>query len=466
MTTPRRPRIRRNRWDLLPERPLGAWTPDLSVSVVLPAYADQQGLDAVCAALAAQSYPDHLLEVVIVDDGSAPPLAPPPVSPHRTRLLAASAWGKPRAVIDGVAVAEGDVLHLLDGDMVLHRDHLEALLRWHHEADYVVAMGGRGFLAPPQEAAVRALGPEALAEAIAAGRLEDLVEGEPGPHWTETMLERTQDLTRSGPRAMRAHIGTSTTMARTLYDTAGGMSPDLPLGEDTELGYRLREAGGLFVHDRAARALHLGESNVRQRADQVNRHNRPYLADLVPEFRAHRLAYPRPYRVPYVEVVLPVGAASLETVGVAIDGILAGPLPDAVVTLVGDWGRLDDRRRPILEDPDLDLRLIRARHASDLRVRYATAVDAPRSDASFRLWWQRPLTDGPALDNATLADLLTGMEKSQDGVLHLTSGDGAPLGRLERSAAVARALLVAGSGEDLVDVITEVYGGRSVPVGE
>lgn len=459
----RRPRIRRNRWDLLPERPLGAWTPELSVSVVLPAYADQQALDLVCAALAAQSYPDHLIDLVIVDDGSSPPLVRPPIVPSRTRLITATAWGKPRAVIEGVAATEGDVLHLLDADMVLHRDHLEALMRWHHEADYAVAMGGRGFLAPAQEAAVRALSPHALTEAIAAGRLDDLIDGEPGPHWTETMLARTRDLTRSGPRAMRAHIGTSTTMTRALYDAAGGMSPDLPLGEDTELGYRLREAGALFVHDRAARALHLGESNVRERADQVNRHNRPYLADLVPEYRAHRLAYPRPYRVPYVEVVLTVDDAPLETVGAAIDALLSGPLPDVVVTLVGAWDRLEDRRRPILEDPDLDLRLIHARHASDLRVRYATSIDSPRSDASFRLWCQRALTAGDALDNATLADLLTGMEKTQDGVLHLTQ-DGATVGRLERSAALARALLVADPREPLLDVVAEVYGARTVTV--
>src|SRR5690606_23563073 len=56
---PRVPRIRGNDHTVLTPPPLGAWTPRLSVSVVIPAHRSQRTLDLVLAALAAQSYPAH-----------------------------------------------------------------------------------------------------------------------------------------------------------------------------------------------------------------------------------------------------------------------------------------------------------------------------------------------------------------------------------------------------------------------
>ncbi|MEV4889557.1 glycosyltransferase, partial [Nonomuraea sp. NPDC055795] len=80
-------RIRRNDYGVLTPPALGAWTPELTVTVVIPAHDRQETLDLTLAALAAQSYPADLLDVIVVDDGSAPPLRLPDLRPAATRLV-------------------------------------------------------------------------------------------------------------------------------------------------------------------------------------------------------------------------------------------------------------------------------------------------------------------------------------------------------------------------------------------
>ncbi|XKK39491.1 hypothetical protein HFP72_00375 [Nocardiopsis sp. ARC36] len=50
-------RVFRNDWSALTPPEIGRWTPDLSVSVVMPARGGQRRLDLALASLAAQTYP-------------------------------------------------------------------------------------------------------------------------------------------------------------------------------------------------------------------------------------------------------------------------------------------------------------------------------------------------------------------------------------------------------------------------
>ena len=68
------PRVHRNDYSVVDVPELGEWTPKLSVSVVIPAYGGADKLALVLASLAAQSYPAHHMEVIVVDDGSPEPL--------------------------------------------------------------------------------------------------------------------------------------------------------------------------------------------------------------------------------------------------------------------------------------------------------------------------------------------------------------------------------------------------------
>ncbi len=93
--TSARPRIRHNDYSPLSPPEAGHWTPRLPVSVVVPAHGGQRILDLALASLSAQTYPAHLTEVVVVDDGSLPPLRLPAIRPENTRIIRSGpgGWG-------------------------------------------------------------------------------------------------------------------------------------------------------------------------------------------------------------------------------------------------------------------------------------------------------------------------------------------------------------------------------------
>ncbi|MDO9495297.1 MAG: glycosyltransferase family 2 protein [Nocardioides sp.] len=455
------PRVRRNDWGTLTPPELGAWTPTLSVSVVIPAYDAGRLLPTVLAGLAAQTYPAHLLEVVVADDGPGR-LELPEVRPERTRIVpVAEGWGRANACHTGALASDGDVVHWLDADMLVERDQVEAQLRWHHLLDYAVVLGHKWFVDP---AAVLATSPAEVRAAVAEGRTEAYFEGQDWlPHdWVEQVHQRTDDLKAAGPRAQRAHVGATGSLHRTLYDECGGMGTMLKLGEDIDLGYRLAEVGAVFVPDRAARSWHLGFTHVMEQREQVNDHNDPYLCDRVPDMRPKR-RLGRLYTVPYVEVVLDVrGETDHHRVVTTVDAVLASTLSDLSVVLLGDWSTLSDERRSVLTDPRLTERLVQAAYRGDPRVRLLEELPPGRCPAMFRL----TLADAAWCPQPTaLAALVMHLERTHHGLRLVMQPDGTSA-RLERTAAVQRARRVAAPDEDLDTVIDEVYGTWWVEGGE
>jgi glycosyltransferase involved in cell wall biosynthesis len=447
---PDQPRVRANDWRTLAPAELGHWAPDLSVTVVVPAH-DPVHLDRVLAALAAQTYPSHLLEVVVVDDGSTPPVALPELRPEHSRVERLSTgWGRAAACQLGVDRSEGDVLHWLDADVVPVRHEVEAHLRWHHLVDYAVVLGRKFFAA---DDALDHLSPAELRRALGSGADPvELVQAAVHSHWAEKVEAETAGLADAGARAMRMHIGLTGSVSRALYEDSAGMPVDLILGEDIVLGYRLREAGAVFIPDPHARCLHLGESGVRRAADEVNRYNKPFIMQKVPEFRGHRQQLGRSYEVPYLEVVLPAAGQTYEEVRLVADTLLAGAVPDLVVTLTAAWDRLTEDRRPVLSDDGLELRLVRAAYAGEPRVRTAIAP-ASRGEATFRITL-------PGLDRVpvgrALARLLRRMEEDHLGVVDVVD-DGRTVASVVRTAAAARARRTGSDAATRAAALGEVY---------
>src|SRR5215204_2464461 len=203
--TSSQPRVRRNEWGSLLVPPLGSWQPHLNVSIVMPAYGAHRTLPFVLAGLAAQTYPSHLVEVIVVDDGAhsgQPPLELPDVRPDNARHL-------------GATLADGDVIHWLDADMLPAREHVEAQLRWHHEIDYAVVLGNKWFVDP---APLDGVTPAEVRDAVAADRMAEYFPADVlEPHdWVERYYARYDDLRTIGPRACRIHVGATASLARDL----------------------------------------------------------------------------------------------------------------------------------------------------------------------------------------------------------------------------------------------------------
>jgi GT2 family glycosyltransferase len=438
------PRPRRNDWSAIRPPEIGAWRPALTVSVVVPAYRRQDHLDLTLAALSRQTYPADLLEVVVVDDSSPQPLRLPEIRPANTEITRVeSGWGPGNAVHIGVSRSAGEIVHRLDADMVPHSQHVEALARWHHAVPYAVTLGHKLFVdVSPGDADWPS------PERVAAGPVGDLFDPATAePHdYLERMFRTTDDLRRADHTAFMAHVGASAAVRRELYDLAGGYDPAMHLGEDTEFGYRLAQAGALFIPEHAARSWHLGRTAMMRDTQQLRRHNRPFLAD--------RMAYPRWLRrsggtawtVPLVVAVVEVGAQPLETVRACVDGLLHGDEKDLRVVLVGPWDRLGDERRAVLEDAMLEARLIAATYRGEPRVLFAT--EAPQS--AFPSPFLLKVPADRRLTPTTLAAMIAAADRDGTGVVR-AGGDV----ELWRTAALARASI---ADDDVGAVIRECYG--------
>ncbi|GAA4595673.1 hypothetical protein GCM10023194_65780 [Planotetraspora phitsanulokensis] len=437
-------RIRGNDYSTLVPPEFGKWTPAMRVSVIVPAYNGQEKLDLTLAGLVQQTYPPELIEVIVVDNGSVPPLRLPEIRPERTRLIACPTPGRSNARNAGLAAAEGDVVYWLDSDIVLERTALEAHMRWHHLAPYLVVTSYLRFTTVPLPA------PAQIVEVDERAKLFEPTE----PHeWIVNLVERTDGLRASGTNAFGIHIGGSTSVNARLIKAAGPMDEGLILGEDTEMGYRLAEAGAVFVPEPASIGYHLGPTMQMRDAKAISRSNYAFIPDRIPQYRWLRAHPFRQYLVPYVEVEVVATGASYEDVRGTVDGVLAGTIADVSVLLLGPWDQLEPDRRAPLKDPDLDMVLVHGFYRHEGRVRLGGRSGAAPYVLRVPAGWV------PGENSLSrMLELMVERDLGLMSVLLDETGDGLTVARLERTAAFARAEIVARDGENLDDAVTDVFG--------
>ncbi|MDG4790306.1 glycosyltransferase [Micromonospora sp. WMMD1102] len=460
-TTARSPvRLFRNDWSRLSPPEPGEWQPSRSVSLIIPAHDCQRSLDLTLAALSTQTYPSGLLEVVVVDDGSDPPLVLPRLRPENCRLLRLAehgdGWGRSAALHAGATRSEGEILHWLDADMVVFPEHVAAQARWQHVSDEAVTLGYKRFVEADWPT------PEQVAESCAGGTADQLFRlDDSEPHeYVERLIDATDQLRGGDHLNFRAHVGATAALSRGLYTETGGLNPGLRLGEDTEFGYRLAQAGAVFVPEPRARSWHLGRSHMMTRGEALRRYNRPFLADLMPQPRYLRAAAQRGWAVPLVVAVVRADGP-YEMVRTCVDRLLAGDQTDLRVVLVAHWAELTDDRRPVLADPLLDRRLLAATYRSEPRVELAEEPPRTAYPAAYLLEVGSHL----GVDGDTVRRLVAVADQWQVGLLRVlpvgaaTPDDGLSLWR---TSALSRALRVRGPAEELAEVVAEVAGRRWV----
>jgi GT2 family glycosyltransferase len=441
-----RPLIRRNDYGTL-GLPGERWRPTLSVSIVVPAHGKQERLDVVLAALAAQTYPAELMEVVVVDDGSEPPLRLPELRPERTRIVAPATggWASAHATNSGVERAENDVVLRLDSDMLVFADHVASQMRWHHAADYLAVLGHKRFV----DYRPGDLDPTLVFSEVREGRAAKLFDSEASePQWIESIIERENGLRDADHRAFRVLVGASFSVHRDLYLRAGGMDADVLLGSDTIFGYRLHQAGAVFVPDNASSSWHLGPRQISTRGDLAKRYRKPFIANRVPELDRKRPRARRSWDTPLADVFVDVG----EHTESCVDAVLEG-LPEARVTLLGKWPEAAAERQPPLDDLDMEARVLAEAYRAESRVRTAETAEAD-AQVPYRLH----VPASARLQPETVPNLLAHLNQQRLGQLEVALPDGAVV-RLERTAALARAAHVGAT-------VAEVWGAEQRGDGE
>ena len=356
--------VRGNDWcGVAPPAP-AAFIPVLPVSVIVPCFEAPQALALTLAGLERQDYPRALLEVVVVDDGSSPPLRVPASTGLAVRTVRQPrrGFGLARARNAGARAASHDILVFLDGDVVGEAGLLTAHARWHHAVSDALTLGFCACVSvgDVDAAAVRER-PASLGD-LFAGRAFDAP-------WLERHMARTAELTSGHQDLFRAVTGHNLGISRAFFEEVGGFDESFARygGEDTEFGYRVQMRGGLLVPAREAFGWHQGrwaEGRAGKERDQALQGEK--LAHLIADPGFRGAAPGRRYTVPRHAVAIEAGDAPAGRLIESAEALLADPQGDLAVWIAAP------------EDPHARRALQRAL-GPDPRVRVAetgTALDA------------------------------------------------------------------------------------------
>lgn len=322
--------VRHNEWTTAPP-PGGTGGPAPTVSVVIPCFDAPGALELTLAGLERQDWPRDRLEVVIVDDGSEPPLELPTETPLALRLVRREGRGFSLAAARnaGARAATSAVLVFLDADMIAEAGLVTAHAVWQRAVPDPLTLGFRACVSVAGIDAGAVRNRPHTVRALLAGRTFD-------PPWQERLMALTGDLTARREDLFRAAAGNNLGISRALFEEAGGFdeSFDRYGGEDIEFAWRVQVRGGVLVPVRQALAWHQGRWRERRHAKRCDlERQRATLADriAVPGFRR---AFPgRRFAVPRYAVTLRAGRETPQRIARAARQALADVAGDAAVRI-------------------------------------------------------------------------------------------------------------------------------------
>ena len=347
--------VRYNDWRQVAVEPLETFTPTLPVSVVIPCYqTPAETLARTLAGLEGQTCPRDLFEVVIVDDGSEPPLARPRATPLDVRVVRQErrGFGRARARNTGARAAAHDVLLFLDSDVLVEANWIAAHARWHHALSDALTVGLRAHVAADGIDPGTIRRRSGSLEALLAGRPIDDTPG------VEEHLAGTGDLASRADDPFAVVTGANFGMSKGFYELVGGMDESFVRWglEDNELGYRAYVRGGLLIPVREARAWHqvrwAENRDVKRRSARIQRAK---AAHLIAHARYRGRQPGRLFQVPRFVVTIDGRRASADQVVRTVGGVLADRAHDLVVRIEtgpgGDGERLARLREEFGPDP-------------------------------------------------------------------------------------------------------------------
>lgn len=350
-----------NDWRSLPVPPADAFEPERPVSVVITYFEAPDALALTLAALETQTYPRHLFEIVIVDDGSREPLQTPSPSPLDIRVVHQEdlGFGLARARNTGVRAASHEIIVFLDCDMMPEAGWLAEHARWHHAASDVLTLGFR--------AHVDVAGVNARVVSNREGSLSDLFEGRAvdRPEWIEFHMARTDELTSDADDLFRVVTGGNLGVSRSFFELVGGYDESFTQWgcEDTEFGYRAFTRGGVLVPARDAMCWHQGPGAAPSSGEKASLElQRAKISQLIAHHGFRQAKPGRSFLVPQYLVTVVPGDADPDTLLETIERLLASTLHDLIV-----W--VDESpRRCRGDDPGYER--FRRLVAGDARVRF------------------------------------------------------------------------------------------------
>ncbi len=446
----------KNRWrDVFDGTVPDGWQPTMKVSIVIAAY-NSATLPLTLASIAAQDYPEELLEVVVVDDGSQPQVEIGKFAHKNTQLIrmdegAGDGWGRSNALRRGIEASDGEIIYWVDSDMILFPGNVREHAKWAHVIPEAATIGHKGFVEEWDFTA------EEVYNAVRDGSIRDYYDlSTLHRHWSLDIYAKTDDLNATAGRNYSTHMGACATVTRVVYDRTHGQDPVLRLGDDTEIAYQLWQAGAVFIPANDALTYHLGRATIQDQAEAVAHHNQAYFAQRMPIPRGRRTAANRQWTVPYATCVVHVDLDTAEYARECVDRILNSTETDLHVLLVGPWSSLTGGRRRVLADPRNELYLVQEWYRGEGRV---TLVEqAPES--VFHCPYRVDIPVTTALSSVALGKILRVVSGRDIGVTRFFAPVGAGPGdtvTVTHTPALSRATAYASEDVSLEEALDAVW---------
>ncbi len=213
-----------------------------SVSIVVPTFNRPWQLEACVRALAGLVYSQEALEIIVVDDGSQPPVAASP----QYRLIRQRNAGPASARNLGAREATGELLAFLDDDCRPHTDWLSRLTAaWRP---------GR----------------------MVGGYARNAVVADPYAHFNEGLVEAVTEWLAARNHPLQFLTTSNLLVEARAFHDMGGFSTAFPLagGEDREFSARWRDAGGELALEPSAVVDHHHGQTLRRFAAMHFRYGR------------------------------------------------------------------------------------------------------------------------------------------------------------------------------------------------
>ena len=445
-----------NAWTGIEVVDVGALDPTATVSVVVFGSDPDDRAPLTVAALAAQTYPASLTDVVVSGPGSGAEAWLEEAAGDLSVTLVPGGGGSFRAAADA---ARGEVLVFVPAGAIPERKLVEAHARWHHAVQDAVSVGSsQGVDASSLDAAD-------VGRAQRAGELEALVglhlaHGRGDEEAVGAYLERTRDLTERRPDIFRVAARGTVAVRADTYRAAGGAGQDADEGmARLDLAYRLDCHGCVFVPDRAARsfdhypyrgpALQEAADPLAEDGDARPAAVDPRVVDVIPAAGFRTRDSSRMHSRPAMVVNISPGEEGAGEILETVDAVLRGHFQDLELRLTVS------RDHP-------DRRLVEEACAADPRV----VLGPPSTDDGSEAAYQVSLPAIAVPDERTFEDIHDLMTQEGMGALHVTVPGELPRNAMVEAVAtgaLARARRVAAAdGEDPEVVLGRLFGERWV----
>jgi glycosyltransferase involved in cell wall biosynthesis len=327
----------------------------LFVSIIIVNYHSQIALNRILKAIAHQTYPQHLIEVVIVSSNLAQEAEAIDSKYSGLKIVFES---KPLAVQQlqnaGIKKAQHDYLIILDGDLLPLSSLVESYMKYFHVSDRIAMIGDRLFVdANSLEQELLKNQPKAVAN------ISDAVDSEQFARQDDLKTLRSQqklfaqsDQLKKDRYPFRAFVSSNIAFPKKLIDQVGCFDESITHWgyRDQELGYRIYNAGYYFIPVADALGLHLNLTEGREQLNKkVSHHKQKKLFEQkcpVDWYRQHKSG--AAYEVPKVSIYIP-SYNNGKYIKAAVESVLNQTYTDVEVCICDD-GSTDNTLQVLAEN--------------------------------------------------------------------------------------------------------------------